>query len=76
MSFGMDSGGRYDETGAWKRTKFCFVYCGDSCNCEAPNGVYQLEGTDLEMHLAKNKERDDERKENALVEKLNKMEKE
>lgn len=33
--------GYYDESGYWKRTKFCFKYCGaDRCTCQPPNKAY------------------------------------
>lgn len=34
--------GYYDNNGHWQRTKFCFVSCGDRCDCGPPNGVYVL----------------------------------
>lgn len=40
--FGMGSGGYYNETGMWIQTKYCFTSCGDACDCQPPNGVYQL----------------------------------
>ena len=36
------SGGHYNEEGKWIRTKFCFLPCYERCNCQPPNGVYQL----------------------------------
>jgi hypothetical protein len=42
--------GYYDESGSWRRTKFCFVYCGDSCTCGPPFEIYQLTGDALERH--------------------------
>lgn len=32
--------GHYDDTGHWKRTKFCFMSCGSRCTCSPPGGVY------------------------------------
>jgi hypothetical protein len=41
MSIGQISlNGYYDETGHWQRTKFCFVSCGDHCDCGPPMGMY------------------------------------
>lgn len=34
------SGGHYDDNGEWQRTKFCFVDCGDQCDCVPPFGQY------------------------------------
>lgn len=35
-------GGYYDENGTWVQTKFCFISCGERCDCTPPGGVYQL----------------------------------
>lgn len=35
--------GYYDKNGTWQKMKYCFVYCGDRCDCGPPNGIYQLE---------------------------------
>jgi len=40
--FAWGAGGHYDENGTWVRTKFCFISCGDRCDCTPPGGVYQL----------------------------------
>jgi hypothetical protein len=32
--------GHYDDTGRWKRTKFCFMSCGARCTCGPPGGLY------------------------------------
>lgn len=32
--------GYYDDNGCWQRTKFCFVSCGERCDCMAPGGLY------------------------------------
>ncbi len=35
--------GHYDEQGYWQRDKYCFVYCGDRCDCGPPFGIYKKE---------------------------------
>ena len=33
--------GYYDDTGHWKRTKFCFAYCGAArCTCRPPAELF------------------------------------
>ncbi len=32
--------GYYDDSGIWRRTKFCFRSCGDRCDCGPPYGYY------------------------------------
>lgn len=32
--------GYYDSCGYWQKYKFCFVYCGDKCDCGPPNNLY------------------------------------
>jgi hypothetical protein len=32
--------GHYDDTGHWKRTKFCFMSCGARCTCGPPGGLF------------------------------------
>ena len=36
MSLVESMGGYYDKDGNWIRTKFCFAYCGEACNCMPP----------------------------------------
>ena len=43
------SGGSYDDSGMWHRTKFCMIACKD-CNCMPPDGVIRLTGVQLEKH--------------------------
>ncbi len=31
--------GFYDNSGRWQRTKFCFVSCGQRCDCGPPCGL-------------------------------------
>ena len=42
MSLTSSHDGYYDENGYWKRTKFCFVSCGDRCTCLPPNGQWHI----------------------------------
>lgn len=37
---GSGHNGYYDEHGNWQRTKFCFMSCGDRCDCGPPGGLY------------------------------------
>lgn len=30
--------GYYDDEGRWQRTKYCFMYCGERCDCGPPFG--------------------------------------
>jgi hypothetical protein len=39
-------GGYYDDTGHWVRTKYCFVFCGLSCNCMPPLGLEYVPSLD------------------------------
>lgn len=39
-------GGYYDDTGHWVQLKHCFVYCGASCTCSPPGGVFYSEAHD------------------------------
>jgi len=50
MSLFESLNGHYDEDGVWQRFKFCFVSCGDRCDCMPPNGIIFLEGKALEEH--------------------------
>lgn len=45
--------GHYDERGIWQREKFCFVYCGDRCDCGPPFGTFYSEAHDLRTKEAK-----------------------
>jgi hypothetical protein len=38
---GFGSGGHYDKSGKWIKTKHCFASCGSQCDCTPPNGIYQ-----------------------------------
>jgi hypothetical protein len=35
-------GGYYNEKGKWIQTKHCLLPCYENCDCQPPNGVYQL----------------------------------
>lgn len=35
-------GGYYNEQGNWVRTKFCFMSCGESCDCMPPGGIWHI----------------------------------
>ena len=41
MVFEPKLNGYYDVGGNWVRTKYCFVDCGDRCDCKPPGGVYK-----------------------------------
>lgn len=35
--------GHYDDSGMWQRDKYCFVDCGEKCDCGPPGGnVYSI----------------------------------
>lgn len=40
VNFG--DGGYYNDAGVWVQTKFCCMPCYERCNCQPPDGIYDL----------------------------------
>lgn len=35
-------GGYYDKNGNWVRLKYCFISCGEQCDCMPPNHQWHI----------------------------------
>lgn len=50
---GLGLNGYYDENGNWQRTKFCFVSCGQRCDCLPPGGLHYSAAHDKRLKATK-----------------------
>jgi len=57
--FPMHRNGHYDDDGIWQRTKFCFVYCGERCDCGPPNGQHYSAAHDKRVNAQSDTLKDD-----------------
>jgi hypothetical protein len=43
--------GYYDDNGNWRRSKFCFAYCGDACDCGPPDGQWHIDPEKMKIDI-------------------------